>query len=154
MIKTTRDSETIHPTSTRFSQAKAKLVDCQDHGPGPGSNAKLILVEGHSATSSIVAVRNPRRQAILPLQGKPLSAWTATVAAVAAVAAVAEHVLFQQLAVALGLAAPTAWLEGQPAALRFNRVVLLFSPDADGIHIGALMVLYFQRWLPRLIASS
>ncbi len=132
--------------STRYSQTKAKLVDCQDHGPG--SNAELILVEGDSAASSVVAVRNPRSQAVLPLQGKPLNAWTATEAKVA------QHVLFKQLAQALGLAAPTAWLEGQPQALRFERVVLLFDPDADGIHIGALMVLYFQRWLPRLISNG
>jgi DNA gyrase subunit B len=132
--------------ATRYSQSRAKLVDCQDHGPGSG--AELFLVEGDSAASSVVAVRDPRRQAVLPLQGKPLNAWTALEAKVA------QHVLFQQLAQALGLAAPTAWLEGQPEALRFERVVLLFDPDADGIHIGALMVLYFQRWLPRLIANG
>lgn len=132
--------------STRHSQTKAKLVDCQDHGPN--ANAELILVEGDSAASSVVAVRDPRRQAILPLQGKPLNAWMATEAKVA------QHVFFQQLAQALGLTTPTAWPLGQPEALRFKRVVLLFDPDADGIHIGALMVLYFQRWLPRLIAGG
>jgi DNA gyrase subunit B len=131
---------------TRYSQSRAKLVDCQDHGPGSG--AELFLVEGDSAASSVVAVRDPRRQAVLPLQGKPLNA------SAALEAKVAQHVLFQQLAQALGLAAPTGWLEGQPEALRFERVVLLFDPDADGIHIGALMVLYFQRWLPRLIANG
>ena len=93
-------------------------------------------------------MRDPRRQAVLPLQGKPLNAWTATEAKVA------QHVLFQQLAQALGLTTPTAWPLGQPEALRFKRVVLLFDPDADGIHIGALMVLYFQRWLPRLISNG
>jgi DNA gyrase subunit B len=133
-------------SQTRYSQTRAKLVDCQDHGPN--ANAELILVEGDSAASSVVAVRDPRRQAVLPLQGKPLNAWTATEAKVT------QHVLFQQLAQSLGLTAPTAWPEGQPEALRFNRVVLLFDPDADGIHIGALMVLYFQRWLPRLISNG
>jgi DNA gyrase subunit B len=132
--------------STRYSQTRAKLVDCQDHGFG--SNSELILVEGDSAASSVVAVRDPRRQAVLPLQGKPLNAWTASEGKVA------QHVLFQQLAQALGLTAPTAWPAGQPEALRFERVVLLFDPDADGIHIGALMVLYFQRWLPRLISNG
>jgi DNA gyrase subunit B len=151
MIKISRNSETTPPMSTRYSQTRysqtrAKLVDSQDHGPG--SNTELILVEGDSAASSVVAVRDPRRQAVLPLQGKPLNAWTASEAKVA------QHVLFQQLAQALGLAAPTAWLAGQPEALRFNRVVLLFDPDADGIHIGALMVLYFQRWLPGLISGG
>ena len=143
------DSETMRRMSTapsRYSQSRAKLTDCQDHRPGSG--AELILVEGDSAASSVVAVRDPRFQAVLPLQGKPLNAWSATEAKVA------QNVLFQQLAQALGLAAPTAWVEGAPAALRYERVVLLFDPDADGIHIGALMVLYFQRWLPRLISNG
>ena len=133
--------------ATRYSQHRAKLVDCQQHGPGSG--AELFLVEGDSAASSVLAVRDERCQAVLPLQGKPLNAWGANSATLEA--KVAQHVLFQQLAQALGLAGPTAWPDGEPAALRFERVVLLFDPDADGIHIGALMVLYFQRWLPRLI---
>ena len=131
---------------SRYSQAHAKLTDCQDHGPGSG--VELILVEGDSAASSVVAVRDARFQAVLPLQGKPLNAWTASEAKVV------QNILYKQLAQALGLPTPTAWAEGVPAALRFERVVLLFDPDADGIHIGALMVLYFQRWLPRIISNG
>lgn len=40
------------------------------------------------------------------------------------------------------------------AALRFERLVLLFDPDADGIHIGALVLLYLQRFAPALIAQA
>ena len=40
------------------------------------------------------------------------------------------------------------------AALRYERLALLFDPDADGIHIGALLVLYVQRWLPSLIEQG
>ncbi len=130
----------------RYAQSQAKFADCQVHGPGSG--AELFLVEGDSALSSVLAVRDAQKQAVLTLQGKPLNAWRATPAKVA------QHLLFQQLAQALGLAAATAWPEGQPAALRFDRVLLLFDPDADGIHIGALMVLYFHRWLPRLLESG
>jgi DNA gyrase subunit B/topoisomerase-4 subunit B len=38
--------------------------------------------------------------------------------------------------------------------LRFERVVLLMDPDADGIHIGALFVLYLLRWAPALIRTG
>ncbi len=129
--------------ATRYSQARAKLADCAVHGPGSG--AELILVEGDSAMHSVVAVRNDRLQAVLPLQGKPMNAW------VAPEAKVAQHVLFHQLARALGDDPKAA-----PGALppRFDRVVLLFDPDADGIHIGALMLLYFQRWRPALIEAE
>ncbi len=132
--------------TTRFSQARAKLADCQLHGAGAG--AELLLVEGDSAQSSVLAVRDERTQAVLPLQGKPLNAWVANAAKVE------QHILFQQLAPALGLAKPTAMSDAESAALRYERIVLLFDPDADGIHIGALMLLYFKRWLPALLSTG
>ncbi len=128
----------------RYSQASAKLDDCAVHGAG----AELLLVEGDSAQSAVVAVRNDQWQAVLPLRGKPLNAWGVSADKVA------QHLLFQQLAQALGLPSPVAWPEGGVAALRYERIVLLFDPDADGIHIGALMQLYFARWLPPLIEAG
>ncbi len=122
------------------------LADCREHGPSSGN--ELLLVEGESAASSVVAVRDERFQAVLPLQGKPMNAWTATQPKVA------QHVLYQQLGAALGLAVPTAITAAELSALRYERVVLLFDGDADGIHIGALMVLYFHRWLPQLLAQQ
>jgi len=132
--------------ATRFSQSRSKLVDCRQHAPGSG--CELLLVEGDSAAKSVVAVRDDRLQAVLALQGKPLNAWAAPPAKVA------KHVLFRQLADALGLDEPTALPDGAAARLRFDRIALLFDPDADGIHIGALMLLYFQRWLPGLIEDG
>ncbi len=134
------------PGPARYSQARAKLVDCDLHGAGSG--AELILVEGDSAQDSVLAVRDARTQAVLPLQGKPLNAHAASPEKVA------QHVLFQQLAQALGLASPTTLPDGGAAALRFERVVLLFDPDADGIHIGALVQLYFARWLPAVVEAG
>ncbi len=134
----------------RFSPANAKWVDCLNHGPGSG--AELLLVEGDSALASVCAVRSERTQAVLALQGKPLNAWHASAARVA------QHAQYQLLAQALGVqAAPGAQAMTtavQPAASRYDRVVLLFDPDADGIHIGALLVLYVQRWQPQLIQQA
>jgi DNA gyrase subunit B len=130
----------------RYSQARAKLADCELHGAGSG--AELILVEGDSAQDSVLAVRDARTQAVLPLQGKPLNAWAASHNKVE------QHVLFQQLAQALGLPSPTALPEGGVTALRYERIVLLFDPDADGIHIGALVQLYFARWLPAVVEAG
>jgi DNA gyrase subunit B len=132
------------PGPARYSQARAKLADCEPLGAG----AELILVEGDSAQDSVLAVRDARIQAVLPLQGKPLNAWAATQVKVE------QHVLFQQLAQALGLPSPTALPEGGVTALRYERIVLLFDPDADGIHIGALVQLYFARWLPAIVESG
>lgn len=126
-------------------QASAMLLDSQQHGP----EAELLLVEGESAAQSVAAVRQSLRQAVLPLQCKPLNAWRASERKVA------ESPLFGQLAQALGLSGATAHAGGDVLPdLRFARLVLLFDPDADGIHIGALVLLYLQRWLPQLLREE
>ena len=130
----------------RYSQSRAKLADCEQHGAGSG--AELILVEGDSAQDSVLAVRDARTQAVLPLQGKPLNAWAASRDKVE------QHVLFQQLAQALGMPSATALPDDGVTALRHERIVLLFDPDADGIHIGALVQLYFARWLPAVVEAG
>lgn len=129
----------------RHSQAKAKLADSLQHGTG----CELFLVEGDSAARSVINVRDERTQAVLPLQGKPLNAWRAEETRVR------ENLLYRQLAEALGIGDPL--LQSQPLVptpLRFERVVLLFDPDADGVHIEALMLLYFARWMPDFLAGG
>ena len=126
----------------RHSQGKARFADSAAHGAG----CELFLVEGDSAARSVSNVREERTQAVLPLQGKPLNAWRADADKVR------ENVLYRQLADALGVGDPTLqFAPASPAPLRFERVVLLFDPDADGVHIEALVLLYFARWMPALV---
>jgi DNA gyrase subunit B/topoisomerase-4 subunit B len=123
-------------------QASARLIDSTAHGAG----CELFVVEGESAAASVAAVRHPRTQAVLPLQGKPLNAWRASPAKVQA------YPLYAQLAQALGWPSAVGIGAAHIASRRFERLCLLFDPDADGIHIGALMLLYLQRFAPALIA--
>lgn len=132
-------------TTTRHTPGRARLADSLQHGAG----TELLLVEGDSALSSVCAVRDESSQAVLAFQGKPLNAWVSTSARVDA------HAQYQLLAEALGLPSATHELTAAGMdSLRFERLALLFDPDADGIHIGALLVLYVQRWLPALIEQG
>jgi DNA gyrase subunit B len=38
--------------------------------------------------------------------------------------------------------------------LRYQRVLLLMDPDADGIHCGALLLLFFAKFMPALISAG
>ena len=119
------------------------LADCACHGPESG--AELFVVEGRSAAESVLAVRDARRQAVLPLQGKPLNGARATAARVAA------DPFLGALSAALG----TGWGEACAlGGLRYERVLLLHDPDADGIHIGALLLMHLARWLPALLDAG
>ena len=117
-----------------------KLEDCTVHGVGSG--AELFVVKGDSAAAAVARVRDPQFQAVLPMQGKPLNARRA------AAAKVAGHPLYAALVGTLGTG-----FGGDCAAkaLRYDRVLLLMDPDADGIHCGLLMLVFFQRWLRPLL---
>lgn len=119
---------------------RSKLKDCERHGP----DSELLIVEGDSAAKSVEAVRNVTFQAVLPMQGKPLNAHKASAAAIRG------NGLYQSLLLALrpGTCEPLA------RSCRYGRIVLLFDPDADGIHCGALMMMFFRRALPDVISDG
>lgn len=141
-----------------------RLDDCRVHGPGSG--AELFLAEGESGAGAIAVLRNPSFQASLAMQGKPLNALRAPAGRVL------ENPLYRQLSLTLGMPlrdtgaiASDRWGNragdgaeaadpGLPASLRFDRVLLLFDPDADGIHIGALLLMFFSRWMRPLLAGG
>lgn len=131
-----------------YSGAPSKFEDCVLHGRGSG--AELFIVEGDSAAGAVANLRNAQTQAVLPMQGKPLNALRANAERVS------EYSLFKQLVAALGVnVLDTETGEASDlATLRFDRVLLLFDPDADGIHCGALMLMFFYRWMRPLLQSG
>jgi DNA gyrase subunit B len=126
-----------------FPRGPLKLDDCQAHGPG--SAAELFVVEGDSAADAVSRARDPAFQAVLPMQGKPLNALKASEKKVAG------HPLFQALADAIGAGIGSRF---DLAACRYERILLLMDPDADGIHCGVLMLMFFQRWMPALLDAG
>lgn len=121
----------------------AKLADCVVHGPGSG--AELLIVEGDSAAAAVTRVRDPRLQAVLPMQGKPLNAVRSSRRKVLA------HGFFGPLAAAVGSGLETAC---EPLRSRYDRLLVLTDPDADGIHCGFLVLLFFHRWLRPLLDAG
>jgi DNA gyrase subunit B len=118
-----------------------KLDDCAVHG----SASELYVVEGDSASSSVSRVRDERCQAVLPMQGKPLNAIRATPKKVAA------NPWFAALTDALGTGFGESF---DLSKMRYELVILLMDPDADGIHCGALLLMFFRRWMPLLLESG
>jgi DNA gyrase subunit B/topoisomerase-4 subunit B len=76
------------------------------------------------------------------MQGKPLNTVRATAQKVVA------DPWFAALTQALGTGLGDAF---EVKALRYDRVILLMDPDADGIHCGALVTLFFYRWMRPLL---
>jgi DNA gyrase subunit B len=111
----------------------------------PSAPAELFIVEGESAAKAVCAVRDPALQAVLPLQGKPVNAVKASPGRVLA------SPWLSALTDALGTAPGTSLPLGE---LRYERVVLLMDPDADGIHAGALVQIFLLQYMRRLLEEG
>ncbi len=129
-----------------FKNTPIKLVNSRRHGAG----CELFIVEGDSAASTVAALRDGQFQAVLPMQGKPLNAIKASADKIA------HYPLFQALFESLGVKLDARLNASQLdiTQLTFERVVLLFDPDADGIHSGALMLMFFYQCLRPLLETG
>ena len=127
----------------RFGGGTPQLEPCTAEGRGSG--AELFVVEGESAATAVARVRDPAFQAVLPLRGKPLNAVKASRQRVA------DHAQYRALAAALGT---DIGARMDSADMRFDRVLLLMDPDADGIHSGVLLLMFFHRWMRPLLEAG
>lgn len=127
----------------KFRSGTVKFHDCEQLGLD--GYRELFIVEGDSAAQAVAAVRDPSFQAVLPMQGKPINAMKAKAAEVD------RYELYVALLQSLGYDSPGAV---QVDACRFDKIILLFDPDADGIHCGALLLMYIYRRLKPLLDAG
>ena len=129
--------------SGMFRTTPPKLLDCQFYPVGVA--AELFIVEGDSASNAIGNVRDASFQAVMPMQGKPLNAWKGSKEKVA------RNEFFHALQLSIG----TGWGENfRLDEARYQNFILVFDPDADGIHCGMLVLMYFYRWMRPLLDSG
>jgi topoisomerase-4 subunit B len=137
-----RAKEVARKTATRKLRLPGKLADCSIEGRG---GTEIFLVEGDSAGGSAKQARIRGTQAILPLRGKILNAVSATADKLRGNKELAD------LVDALGCGQGKAYRGGD---LRYDKVIIMTDADVDGAHIAALLMTFFFREMPQLIADG
>lgn len=128
-----------------------KYVTCREFENKDYHRTELWITEGDSAKGAVVAARDSDFQAVIPIRGKGLNVFKATIARILKNKEIRD--IFTLLGTGIDLS-----VKGEKFFniddLRFDKIVFATDSDVDGYQIRVLLFALFYRLAPQLITEG
>ena len=128
-----------------LEQKKLKKVKVAKHIAASSDQATLFLVEGDSAASSFLEVRDPVMTGAYPLRGVVMNTWDMKPADVLKNKELSELVAI----LGLNINDPKSYRE-----MNYQKVAIMCDADKDGYHIASLLVAFFFKFWPKFVENG
>lgn len=122
----------------------SKLADCYSKDR---SRCEIYVTEGDSASGNLKTARNNEFQAVMPVRGKILNVYKATIEKIQ------KNAEIMTMIDAFGLKIDTKTMKVtyDDNDLRYDKIIIMSDADVDGSHIKNLFYTFIWNFCPRLI---
>lgn len=139
-----REKQTKKEKALKFD---SKLADCFSKDR---KKCELFITEGDSASGNLKTARNNEFQAVLPIRGKILNCYKASIDKIQKNA----EIMTMLEAFGLDIDPKTMKINYDKNKIRYGKIIIMSDADADGSHIKNLFYTFIWSFCPQLIEDG